>query len=244
MRRSVVDLPQPDGPSSTLSVPSSNANESPSTARTLPSAVVQCLLTFSAAMADTKRSPLSRRMIASAPARADRGIQAVDGAEAWPCAGRACGFILRRPQALPRATSPASGEERRECRARIRRAHERLADEERVDAARGASPRHPPARRSRSRSRRAVPAGMRRQEIERGRERHVERAQIAVVDADERRCRERSARSSSDGVVDLDQHRHAEARARTLRAPQAARREAPRRSAGSHPRRSRAPPAT
>ena len=37
MRRSVVDLPQPEGPSSTLSVPSPSANEMPSTARTWPS---------------------------------------------------------------------------------------------------------------------------------------------------------------------------------------------------------------
>src|SRR6185295_8572119 len=53
--RSVVDLPQPDGPSSTLSVPSSNENDSLSTARTSPSAVVQCLLRFSATMADTTK---------------------------------------------------------------------------------------------------------------------------------------------------------------------------------------------
>ena len=55
--RSVVDLPQPDGPSSTLSVPGSNANDRPSTARTSPSAVVQCLLTFSATMADKVAVP-------------------------------------------------------------------------------------------------------------------------------------------------------------------------------------------
>ncbi len=53
MSRNVVDLPHPDGPSSTLSVPSARANEMPSTARTFPSAVDQCLLTLSTAMADT-----------------------------------------------------------------------------------------------------------------------------------------------------------------------------------------------
>src|SRR5512132_368387 len=56
MRRNVVDLPHPDGPSSTFSVPASNANETSSTARMVPSAVVQTLLTRSAAIADIKRS--------------------------------------------------------------------------------------------------------------------------------------------------------------------------------------------
>src|SRR5574340_234080 len=50
--RSVVDLPQPDGPRSTLSVPASNENVTSSTARTTPSAVDQCLLTCSAPIAD------------------------------------------------------------------------------------------------------------------------------------------------------------------------------------------------
>src|SRR6476660_6331915 len=101
IRRSVVDLPQPEGPSSTLSVPSSNSNESPSTARTLPSTVVQCLLTFSAAMADTML-----RFLCDSPL-----VAADDSTE-----------------------EERSAEELLERRARIRRAHERLADEERVDA--------------------------------------------------------------------------------------------------------------
>src|SRR6187551_3897896 len=50
--RSVVDLPQPDGPSRTLSVPASNAKETSSTARTGPSALGHSLLTRSAAIAD------------------------------------------------------------------------------------------------------------------------------------------------------------------------------------------------
>src|SRR5438045_1929595 len=53
MSRNVVDLPQPDGPSSTLSVPESSANEISSTARICPATVVQCLLIFSTAIADT-----------------------------------------------------------------------------------------------------------------------------------------------------------------------------------------------
>ncbi len=122
MRRSVVDLPQPDGPSSTLSVPSSKANERPSTARTSPSAVVQCLLRFSATMADT-RSP-------SAMPRAPRQrIIAPD----------------------ERAPGRRSGEQPCQRGAGIRRAHERLADQEGVHARARASSRRRPARGCRSR---------------------------------------------------------------------------------------------
>ena len=54
------------------------------------------------------------------------------------------------------------------------------------------------------------PAGRNaRQQVERGRERHVEGAQVAVVDADERR-REPQRALELGGVVHLDQHRHAE----------------------------------
>ena len=59
--RSVVDLPQPEGPSSTLSVPGSKANVMPSTACTLPPAVVQCLLTRSRAIADMRECGIGLR---------------------------------------------------------------------------------------------------------------------------------------------------------------------------------------
>src|SRR5205085_10151178 len=49
MMRSVVDLPQPEGPSSTQNEPASTSNEMPSSARDSP----QCLATFSSLMADT-----------------------------------------------------------------------------------------------------------------------------------------------------------------------------------------------
>src|SRR3954469_24236180 len=74
IKRSVVDLPQPEGPSSTLSVPGSKANDSASTAQTLPSAVVQCLLNFAATMADTKRSPGQRGDDGQAAARHGSGL--------------------------------------------------------------------------------------------------------------------------------------------------------------------------
>src|SRR3954467_9102667 len=90
MSRSGVDLPQPDGPSKTLSVPCARRKETPSTARTCPSAVVQCLLTFSTAIADTRKEPSTKP---------------------WSLA-----------------------EKRGERGPRIGRAHERLADEESVDA--------------------------------------------------------------------------------------------------------------
>src|SRR6476659_915438 len=91
IRRSVVDLPQPDGPSSTLSVPASNANETSSTARTAAPPVVQTLLTFSAAIADIRKG-------------------------------------VRR-----RAAKRSIAEQRAKRRAGIGRAHERFADEKRVD---------------------------------------------------------------------------------------------------------------
>src|SRR6476646_10344508 len=158
--RSVDDLPHPDGPRSTLSVPSSNANVTRSTARTSPSAVAQCLLRFSARMADT------------------------NARDRWRL-----------------------GEQRGQGGARIGGTHERLADEKRVHA---------------------VPTHLRyvalrddatfgdddaigwnaRQEPDRRVQRHVERTQVAVVDADQWR-RELERAVELGGVVHLDQHVHA-----------------------------------
>ena len=47
--RSVVDLPQPEGPSRTARVPRATSSETSSTARVAP----QCLLTWRTAIADT-----------------------------------------------------------------------------------------------------------------------------------------------------------------------------------------------
>ena len=57
----------------------------------------------------------------------------------------------RRPRRSRSATAAASAEQRRERRAGVGRAHERLADEERVRRRARASPRRPPARGCRSR---------------------------------------------------------------------------------------------
>src|SRR5207244_3689147 len=64
MRRSVVDLPQPEGPSNTTNEPSSAANVMPSSARES----AQCLETPSSWMADT--GPFSPKMGASSAAGA------------------------------------------------------------------------------------------------------------------------------------------------------------------------------
>src|SRR6185437_10928193 len=154
-RRSVVDLPQPDGPRSTLSVPASNANVASSTARTTPSAVDQCLLTCSAPIAD----------IASTEERGERG-------------------------------------------AGIGRAHERLADEERVDVVSAhlgdVALCEDAALRDDETPGRNVG-----QELERRVQRYDEAAQIAVVDADQRVFEwERSLELGT--VVNLDQHVHPE----------------------------------
>src|SRR3982751_6135018 len=141
IRRSVVDLPQPEGPSSTLSVPSANRNDTPSTARTLPSAVVQCLLTFSTAIAATRTDPDAKR--------------------------------------------GSLAEKRRKRGPGIGRAHESLADQERVhalgthecDIARGDDAAFGDDE--------AILRHMR-QEIERRVERDAEIAQVAVVDAEQR----------------------------------------------------------
>ena len=52
MSRSVVDLPQPDGPSSTASVPTPTSKDTSSTARVVPHA----LLTPRTEIADTGRT--------------------------------------------------------------------------------------------------------------------------------------------------------------------------------------------
>ena len=151
-------------------------------------------------MADTKRSLLSRRMIAPAPRDgrcAARAGQGPAGGLLMSARG-ACRAAARRHQAKSAA----------ERRPRIRRAHERLADEKRLDAAR-AQRGHVRRREDAALGHDELAGGNRRQEPERGRERHVERAQIAVVDADERRGEQERALELR-AVVDLGQHRHAE----------------------------------
>ena len=142
----------PTGPSSTLSVPASNANESPSTARTWPSAVVQCLLTFSTTMADNAPPGAGR------PAALDAALRAASGRNHSKDGARARAPPLARQPNSARSAAPGIG-----------RAHERLADEERVDAvARAAARRRPASRMPLSVTTSAL-GGNARQQIERRR---------------------------------------------------------------------------
>ena len=110
-------------------------------------------------------------------------------------------------------------EQRGQRLARIGRAHERLADQERMHAG-GAHALHVGRRagcRDSVTSRRS--AGTSRQQRRAWcRSDHLEGAQVAVVDADQRRLAACSARSSSSRVVHFDQHRHAELARDALRA--------------------------
>src|SRR5215470_10692813 len=119
MRRNVVDLPQPEGPSSTLSVPSSSAKDSPSTARTCPAAVVQCLAMFSTAIAATA-PPVAPPCIPATPAGNDN---------------KRTGSLTC---SLGRARSAKTGLRKQggEGRARVGRTHESLADQKGVHAVR------------------------------------------------------------------------------------------------------------
>ena len=199
MRRSVVDLPQPDGPSSTLSVPASNANETSSTARTGP-------VGGRPVLADVLSG--DRRHLESDPAlRRHR----------------------RRPDQPNSAVSAAPGSGARMNASPTRNA---LTPCRRICAT------------SRC-ARMPLSVTTRRSGGTRGRsssvvsQRHVERAQVAVVDADQRRRQPQRA-IELRRIVHFDQHVHAVVDARRLRAPRAARRRARRRSAGSRRRRARA----
>ncbi len=117
--RKVVDLPQPEGPSRTFSVPASSEKESPSTARTMPAAVVQCLLTFSTTIADNAPPGTGR------PTALDAALHAALRPAIIANSVRPAAIVSRR-----RLSSVDSAEQGLQRRARVRRPHEGLADQE------------------------------------------------------------------------------------------------------------------
>src|SRR5688572_6403406 len=182
--RSVVDLPHPDGPSNTLSVPASSAKDRSWIACTTPCVVVQCLPTPRNAIADTLASGTG-----GDPARS--GVAAAREDDSKP------------PLFEPSGGPAASVEQRAKRLSRIRRTHERFAHEERVNSV-TAHLRHVALRNDAALGDHQPFARHARQQADRRVQRDREITQVAVVDADQRRTQlQRTV--ELDGVVHFDE---------------------------------------